>query len=143
MSGETDLNTILCKLEPSMQPGLFVFCTVRDARYGDLPHTRPLACMAEPEGLTLVVSKDDADQEGLAYQGTFRCIRLGVHSSLQAVGLTAAVAKVLATHDISANVIAGYYHDHFFIPSAYADVALQLLQSMNQPHPGTTGKRNV
>ncbi len=131
MSGEKDLNTILCSLDPCLQPSLYVFCTVRDARYGDLSHTRPVACMAEPEGLTLVVAKEDADEEGLAYQGTFRCIRLGVHSSLQAVGLTAAVASALATHDISANMIAGYYHDHVFIPSAHADAALQILKSMN------------
>jgi hypothetical protein len=86
--------------------------------------------MAEAEGLTLVVSKEAADGEGLAYQGTFRCIRLEVHSSLHAVGLTAVVAKALAKHDISANMIAGYYHDHIFIPSDKADLALRVLESI-------------
>ena len=130
MSGETDLNTMLGGLNPSLQAPVYVFCTVQGGRYGDLTHTHPVACMTEPEGLTLVVTKESADQEGLAYQGTFRCIRLGVHSSLEAVGLTAAVSKALASQAISANMIAGYYHDHVFVPSAHADEALQLLRSL-------------
>ena len=133
MTGETDLSTILRKLEPSLLPTPYVFCTVRDARYGDLSHTQPLACMTEAEGLTLVISRAEADREGLEYDGSFRCIRLQVHSSLQAVGLTAAVAHALATHDISANMIAGYYHDHVFVPESRADLALHLLKNLSTP----------
>ena len=127
MPGETDLNTLLRTLAPSLQPSLYVFCTLPGARYGELSHARPVACMEEPEGLTLVLAKEAADQEGLSYQGTFRCIRLEVHSSLHAVGLTAAVAKALADQDISTNLIAGYHHDHLFVPSAQADQALEIL----------------
>jgi hypothetical protein len=54
-----------------------------------------------------------------------------VHSSLQAVGLTAAVASELAAHNISANVIAGTHHDHVFVPSSDANRALELLKSMS------------
>ena len=72
-----------------------------------------------------------ADEEGLAYEGTFRCISLQVHSSLEAVGLTAAVTSELAAHDISVNVIAGYHHDHIFVPSRHADLALSLLKAMS------------
>ena len=131
MTAETDLATLVQNLRPNILPATYVFCTVNDASYGDLTHANPLACFAEPEGLSLVVTKEDANQHGLNYQGTFRCIRLQVHSSLEAVGLTAAVATELATHGISANVIAGYYHDHIFVPVEHADVALHLLQSVN------------
>jgi hypothetical protein len=41
---------------------------------------------------------------GLAIDGEFRCIALTVHSSLDAVGLTAVVAKALADAAIPANV---------------------------------------
>ena len=90
-----------------------------------------LACFAEQEGLTLVLSKESADQEGLSYQGCFRCISLQVHSSLQAIGLTAAVASELASHGISANVIAAHHHDHVFVPSRDAEEALRLLEAMS------------
>jgi len=131
MSAETDLATLIRNLEPRTLPGAYVFCSVEDANYGALSHTSPLASFAEPEGLTLVLTRESADEEGLAYEGTFRCISLQVHSSLEAVGLTAAVTGELAAHDISANVIAGYHHDHIFVPSRQAEPALRLLETMS------------
>jgi hypothetical protein len=50
-----------------------------------------------------------------------------VHSSLDSVGLTAAVSGKLAAHGISANIIAGFYHDHVFVPRNKAQLALRLL----------------
>lgn len=131
VTAETDLATLIRNLRPQILPATYVFCSLSDANYGALAHAKPLACFAEPEGLTLVITKESADQEGLAYQGTFRCMSLQVHSSLEAIGLTAAVASELATHGISANVIAAYHHDHVFVPSRHADRALHLLQSMS------------
>ncbi|MCK5673536.1 MAG: ACT domain-containing protein, partial [Spirochaetales bacterium] len=40
---------------------------------------------------------------------------------------TAAVSTKLSEHNISANIIAAYYHDHVFVPSGAADKALTLL----------------
>ena len=127
MAGETDLNALLGDLRPSLSPSTYVFCTIEGARYGDLAHTLPLSSITEREGLTLVMTKEHADQAELAYDGTFRCITLECHSSLEAVGLTAAVADVLSRHTISANVLAGYHHDHILVPADRADQALELL----------------
>ncbi len=131
MNAETDLDTLIRNLEPRPLSATYVFCRLEDANYGALSHTSPLASFAEPEGLTLVLTRESADQEGLAYEGTFRCISLQVHSSLEAVGLTAAVTGELAANDISANVIAGYHHDHVFVPSHQAESALRLLENMS------------
>ena len=131
MNAETDLDTLIRNLKPRTLPATYVFCSLADADYGALSHTSPLASFAEPEGLTLVLTRESADQEDLPYQGTFRCISLQVHSSLEAVGLTAAVTGELANHGISANVIAGYHHDHIFVPSHQAEAALQLLEIMS------------
>jgi hypothetical protein len=65
----------------------------------------------------------------------FRCITLSVHSSLDAVGLTAVVATQLAAHNISANVIAAFYHDHVFVPAPHADAALAALQALGTARP--------
>ena len=53
-----------------------------------------------------------------------------MHSSLAAVGLTAAFAKALAGEGISCNVIAGFHHDHLFVAEADAERALTRLQRL-------------
>ena len=128
MSGEKNLQALLENLNPSLRPETFVFCTVPEGAYGDLAELKPMASFQENEGLTLVLSQERADQGGLSYEGTFRCLSLEVHSSLEAVGLTAAVSTTLAKHEISANVIAAYFHDHVFVPSPHAERAMELLE---------------
>lgn len=127
MVGEEDLGKLLALLQPSLLAGDFVFFTSTKLQYGDLAQLQPIASYQEPEGLTLVLGKQAADDVGLAYESVFNCITLLVHSSLDAVGLTAAVSGKLAANGISANVIAAYYHDHVFVPKDKAQRALQLL----------------
>ncbi|MFB0988019.1 MAG: ACT domain-containing protein [Gammaproteobacteria bacterium] len=130
MAGEEDLDTLLVLLEPSLLPGDFVFCTAANLKYGDFAELQPLASYQEDEGLTLVLAKQSADVAGLAYDSVFNCITLMVHSSLEAVGLTAAVSGKLAANGISANVMAAYHHDHVFVPENKAKLALQLLAEL-------------
>ena len=130
MAGEKDLDTLLVLLEPSLLPGNFVFCTAANLKYGDFAELQPLASYQEEEGLTLVLAKQSADVAGLAYDSVFNCITLMVHSSLEAVGLTAAVSGKLAANGISANVMAAYHHDHVFVPENKAQLALQLLTEL-------------
>jgi hypothetical protein len=55
---------------------------------------------------------------------------LTVHSSLEAVGLTAAVSKALTEANISCNVVAAYYHDHIFVPVKDAKQAMRVLEKL-------------
>ena len=73
------------------------------------------------------MEKHRADKADLSYNSVFRGITLSIHSSLDAVGFTAAVANKLAANGISANVVAAHYHDHVFVPANKAELALQLL----------------
>ena len=130
MTGETKLATLLRSLDPELAAPEVVFVSFADAQYGDYADLQPLAMVQEAEGMTLVVQKALADQFQLAYDGVFRCLTLKVHSSLQAVGLTAAVSRQLAQRGISANVLAGYYHDHIFVPAQQADTALSALKAI-------------
>ena len=57
-------------------------------------------------------------------------ITLQVHSALGAVGLTAAVSRVLTEAGISANVVAGFTHDHLFVPHDRADDAVRTLVAL-------------
>lgn len=128
---ERDLDRMLRGLSPELREGEFVFCTLPGCRYGDHAGLEPLAAFAEREGLTLVLPLEQARRAGLTEGPAMRCITLGVHSSLEAVGLTAAVADALARSAISANVIAAWYHDHVFVPAERAGDALAVLEALS------------
>lgn len=125
MAGETDLRKLLAAMQPELRgrdwgfangtpsPGLAVFATV-----------------AEDEGMTLIAPFADLATLGLNPHGPMARISLTVHSSLAAVGLTAAIATALAGQGISANVIAGFFHDHIFVAAQDADRAMAVLKGL-------------
>lgn len=129
MSGILELETLLNGMEPTLQQGDFVFCSVIQS-YQYTQH-KPVCVFVEPEGLTLILPVEQAIAAGLEFSGTFKQITLMVHSSLEAIGLTAAVANKLAEHNISANVVAAFYHDHVFVQSDKAEQALLALKEFN------------
>lgn len=126
MSGIVELETLLKSMRPELQNGEFVFCTVQ-GKPVDFVHLEPVAMIHEAEGLTLITPVDTADREALKYEGRFKQITLTVHSSLEAVGLTAAVSSKLTAANISANVVAAYFHDHIFVQSEKAEQAMKAL----------------
>ncbi|WNC68631.1 ACT domain-containing protein [Thalassotalea nanhaiensis] len=126
MVGETNLSKLLGAMSPVLMPDEYVFCSVQ-GEYRDFHELDPLASYREAEGLTLVISKEAAIANKLQFESVFRGITLTVHSSLDAVGLTAAVSTKLAEKGISANVIAAYYHDHIFVQSEKAELAIEAL----------------
>lgn len=117
-------------MAPKLIDGEYVFCSMASACYGDHKGLEPLAAINEAEGLTLLVPRQRADEKGLQYESVFRGITLSVHSSLDAVGLTAAVSAKLAEYGISANVISGYYHDHIFVQTESAERALAAIREL-------------
>ena len=130
MTGITDLETLLANLKPTLVPGEFVFITLPLAKYGDGAELSPIAAFEENEGLTLILRKESADAADKHYAGAFRLITLQVHSSLAAVGLTAAVAEALSKRAISTNVVAAFHHDHLFVPSSRAKDAIETLTAL-------------
>jgi len=127
MGGERNLSRLLETLSPVQRPGRFVFTPVRQP----VPDLDVIAMVQEPEGTTIVVGQDAADSHGLTYDFVAAMITLEVESALDAVGLTAAVTSSLAGAGISCNVIAGYHHDHLFVPFDRVDEALTVLQNLS------------
>lgn len=128
MTGETDLMTLLKELNPELNPGEYVYCTVNSL--GDAVEINALFAFQEKEGVTVILPKTRADENMLLYHVVCGWITLNVESSLEAVGLTAAVAKALTEAGISCNVVAAYHHDHIFVPFKDAERAMEVLQSL-------------
>ncbi|AZG36649.1 ACT domain-containing protein [Shewanella psychromarinicola] len=131
MVGETNLTALLASISPVLLDDEYVFCSVQ-GQYGDYQTLSPLATFRESEGLTLVLTKAAAIEGGLSFESVFKGITLTVHSSLDAVGLTAAVANKLTEKGISANVIAAYYHDHIFVQTEKAALAIEALNELSK-----------
>ena len=115
MTGETDLARLLAGLDPELDPVEYGFETLAEAP----PLGNAFALIREAEGITRV-----GPGRGWAR------ITLGIHSSLEAVGLTARLARTLAERGIAANVIAGASHDHIFIPWERKGEAMAALRQL-------------
>lgn len=128
MSGITDISTLLKHMTPQLHEGEYVFCTVSDP--GQINLQDIIGTFREKEGTTLILSRETADRLQLPYTYIAAWITLTIHSSLEAVGLTAAFSTALAKAGISCNVVAAYYHDHIFVPAADAEKAIQVLKAL-------------
>jgi hypothetical protein len=125
-----DLQLLLKSMDPVLNPGVFVFATVASPASFDLGSA--VALVREPEGLSVVMEEAQAGKAGLTPWLRCAWITLSVHSELEAVGLTAAVATALSNVDIPCNVVAGTRHDHIFVPVDLASTAMTTLRALQQ-----------
>lgn len=128
MSGENNLQILLCSASPKRNEGQFVFCTLPNPASELL--AQAVVVVREREGTTLVLPLTVAQAHGIGYDYLAGWITLEVHSSLAAVGLTAAFSAALAEKGISCNVVAGYYHDHIFVAWEDTDRAIAVIGSL-------------
>jgi len=129
MSGEKDLQQLLKSMKPEHNSGDYVFCKVEDASQINLNEIVML--FKEKEAITLILEEETAVKLNLDYAVVMSWITLTVHSSLEAVGLTAAFSKALSENDISCNVVAAFYHDHIFVSKKDTAKAMEILNSFS------------
>jgi len=115
LGGERDLSRLLRSLDPRLDPERYSFTATNEAVLQD----GQFALIREAEGLTSIRSDPS---------GEWARISLGVHSSLEAIGLTAALSSRLADAGISANIVAALFHDHLFVPWERREEALEALR---------------
>lgn len=127
--GVVELSALLAGMEPVLDPEAYVFTTT-DAKIPAESLAAARGWFREDEGITLIVLA--SSQPSLSEDHHYARITLTVHSSLSAVGLTAAVARQLTDEGISANVVAAFYHDHVFVPWHQRDAACDALQRLQR-----------
>ncbi|CAA9196473.1 hypothetical protein FLA105534_01136 [Flavobacterium bizetiae] len=127
MSGEKNLEQLLKSMKPEHNGGDYVFCKVATLENINLSEIEML--FKEKEAITLILKKEIADTLKLEYSVIMSWITLTVHSSLEAIGLTAAFSKALSDKEISCNVVAAYYHDHIFVNKKDIKMAMKVLNT--------------
>ena len=134
--GERDLGRLLAGLDPVRRPGTYLYVTLRGPAPAGIA---PVLAFAEAEGVTLVLEAGEARAARLTGAFPSAWITLRVPSSLEAVGLLAAVTTRLAAAGIPCNAVSAYHHDHLFAPEDRADEALALLALLAGPGGGAVG----
>lgn len=124
---EKDLHLLIQQMMPHLHEQKYAIISVHD----NIPSILPFAVIREKEGITLILTTLEADKQGLAYEQEWALISLEVFSSLDAVGFTAIVSKVLADNGISANMVAGYYHDYVLVPYLLKEKACMALHNLS------------
>ena len=128
-------DVMIANLRPRLEPGDWVFCTTPDPALALASQSAALGLFREAEGVSLILPRQAAETLGFPVGLPMRRIVLSVHSALDGVGLTVAVAGALATEAIPCNVVAAFHHDHVFVPADKADQALATLVRL-QAGPG-------
>lgn len=129
MAGEKDLDKLLKTMKPVHNTGSYVFCTVECLTKEQIDEA--VFIFKEAEGNTVVIKREIADLLGLDYAFIASWITLDVHSSLEAVGLTALFSKAMADNGISCNIVAAFYHDHIFVSQADTEKAMAILTGLS------------
>ena len=130
MSGEKNLNELLKSMKPKHNLGEYVFCKTQNLDQLNL--SQIIMTFKEEESMTIIAKKDIADQLNLDYSFVASWITLTVHSSLEAIGLTAAFSNALSENGISCNVVAAYYHDHIFVDKKDTTKAMEVLNAFSK-----------
>lgn len=135
--GETDLDHLIRSMEPSLHPDEFVFSTFpQNSDSGktneDLLALNPVMLFKEAEGVTLIMAHSTAVANSIEFEFPCRMITLNIHSSLDAVGFLARITQRLASLEMGVNPVSGFYHDHLFIPTDKAELAMAELRRLSQ-----------
>ncbi|MEM8538602.1 MAG: ACT domain-containing protein [Pseudomonadota bacterium] len=120
----SDTSAMISGMAPVLDRTVWHFCSGVDTDVAQMA----LATFREEEGLSCILSAEQA--EGFSQDLPMARITLTVHSALDGVGLTAAVATALAQADIPCNMVAAFHHDHAFVPWAARDKAMSILQDL-------------
>ena len=131
MSGESDLETLLKTLKVIRHDGVWRFHTFSNSFVDVMKLAFWFGWFAkvsilESEGASLVLP---------AYKSTppdnrWVWLEMSVHSDLNAVGFLARIAAALSEAGVPCNAVAGYYHDHIFVPEDKADVAVAAIEGL-------------
>ncbi len=122
-----NLDQALVELSPRVT-GEFVFVSL-DSVPADLD---VFASIQEDQGVTVIMDAQAAKDRDWEEQPVFAKITCGAPTALTSVGLTAMITQTIASRGIPCNVIAGFHHDHLFVPTERSAEVLGLLQSLSE-----------
>jgi hypothetical protein len=129
--GELSLKKLLATLTTTLHEPTYVFAVVKDdTKLPPFSKVQMLFREDDTEGVTAILTREDAEAHQLEYAFPCKKITLNVMSSLDAVGFMAVIATRLAKYEMGVNPVSGFYHDHLFVPIGREKDAVQILAEL-------------
>lgn len=128
MSGVSNIDELISSMRAELMPNVYVFATTPD--HGVASTVPAIMTFREAEGLTLILTREEAERLALKYEFPCRMITLNIHSSLEAIGFMSRITTHLARLGMGVNPVSAFYHDHLFVPEARAQEALNALDGL-------------
>jgi len=123
---------MISRMAPDVRRGIYVFVSTEDPALSSSLSSQAIATFKEGEGVSMIIPVELAKKSELNADHPMRCITLNVYSSLEGVGLTAAVSSALGDNSIPCNMVAAFHHDHVFVPAEMCDQAMEVLTSLQK-----------
>lgn len=130
MSKESSLQEILQQLEPALSPNTYVYVGVSNQSLLKVLGYDPIAFFKEKEGITLILKKEDADNNFLTYQYEMCQIVLNAPYYFDCTGLTAILSSALAKAGITVIPQLTAYKRSLYVKKEDAHTALEILKVM-------------
>lgn len=119
-------NHEILAFNPKLNTGSFVFITSKEPV---ILNIESLLVFKEPEGFTHII-ETSSNQTKYEQLVQWAWITLQYQSGLQEIGITAKFSTALANEKIACNVVAGFYHDHIFVPYSDRQAALNIIENL-------------
>ncbi len=132
MSKPSSLQEVLQNLDPVISQHTYVYVGVNNQSLLKVLGYDPLAFYKEKSGITLILRKEDADNNFLTYENEFCKITLNAPFHFDCTGLTAIISSALAKAGIAIRPIQTVYSRFILIEKGDAHTALEILVSLQK-----------
>lgn len=128
MTDKRNLVEVLASLNVFCDGIEYGFTSIKDGQIDF--NNEILGVFREKEGLTIIAPKPYFEKNNIPHESSYAKLTIETHTSLELVGLTAVLTKKLADNKISANVVAGFFHDHIFVQYGTRQKAIEILNAL-------------
>lgn len=132
MTKSSDLQEVLQNINPVLSAHTFVYVAVANQSLLKVLGYDPIAFYKEKAGITLVLRKEEADNNFLVYDQEYSMIDLNAPDASNCTGLIAIISSALAKAGISLRPIQTAYSRLIFVHKEDAHTAIEILSSLQK-----------
>ena len=132
MPKSSDLQEVLQNIDPVLSPQTYVYVAVANQSLLKVLGYDPIAFYKEKAGITLILHKEEADNNFLEYDQEYNMIDLNTPNIGDCTGLVSIISSALAKAGIPLRPLQTAYSRFIFVHKEDAHTALEILSSLQK-----------